>query len=74
MSLCCTNVAHLMTFILFDFQNPCGFGVSRIELLCSPACRKRQLMEASRRLPAGAIPSVVKVESLAKNHLCQYAR
>ena len=39
----------------------CGFGVSRMELLSSPACRKRQLMEASRGLTAGAIPSVVKV-------------
>ena len=38
-----------------------GFGVSRIEPLCSPACRKRRLIEASRGLPAGAIPSVVKV-------------
>ena len=40
---------------------PCGLGVSRIEPLCSPACRKRRLMEASRALPAGAVPSVVKV-------------
>ena len=39
----------------------CGFGVSRIEPLSSPAFRKRRLMEASRGLPAGAIPSVVKV-------------
>ena len=40
------------------FRAPCGFRVSRIEPLCSPARRK---MEASRRLPAGAIPSVVEV-------------
>ena len=39
---------------------PCAFWVSRIELLSSPACRKRRQMEASRRLP-GAIPPVVKV-------------
>ena len=39
----------------------CGFWVSRIEPLCSPACHKRQLIEASRGLPTGAIPSVVKV-------------
>ena len=39
-----------------------GFGVSRIEPLCYPACRKRRLMEASRGFPAGAIPSVVNVE------------
>ena len=39
----------------------CGFKVSRIELLSSPACRKRQLMKASRGLLAGALPSVMKV-------------
>ena len=39
----------------------CGFGASRIELLSSPACHKRPLMEVSKGFPAGAIPSVVKV-------------
>ena len=37
------------------------FGENRIEPLCSPACHKRQVTEASRGLPAEAIPSVVKV-------------
>ena len=45
----------------FSMNCPCGFAVSRIESLCSPACRKRRLVEASRGLPAEAIPSVVKV-------------
>ena len=39
---------------------PCVFGASRIEPLYYPAYLKRRLMEASRGLPAGAIPSVVK--------------
>ena len=34
------------------FTAPCGFGVSGIEPLCSPACRKRRLMETGRGLPA----------------------
>ena len=33
-----------------------------LELNRATACRNRRLMEASRRLPAGAIPRVVKVE------------
>ena len=44
-------------------QAPCGFGVSRIEPLSSPACREWRLMVASRELPAGALPLVVKVEN-----------
>ena len=42
-------------------QEPCGFVVSRIELLCSPACPKGRPMQPSRGLPAEAIPSVVKI-------------
>ena len=42
-------------------NGPSGFGVRRIEPLSSPACRKRRLMEESKGLPAGAIPSVMKV-------------
>ena len=38
----------------------CGFGVSRIEPLCSPVCRKKRLMDAGSGLPAGVLPSVVK--------------
>ena len=33
--------------------------MSRNESLCYPACRKRRLMEASRGLPARAIPSTI---------------
>ena len=46
---------------------PCGFGVSRIEPLSSPACCKRRLMEASMELPTGGY---ISGESLRpKNHL-----
>ena len=48
---------HHMGFL---YSAPCGFGMNRIEPLCSPACCKRLLMEASRGL-LRAIPSVVKV-------------
>ena len=45
---------------------PRGFGVSRIEPLCSPASHKIQLMKASRGLTAGAISSVLKVKEPPK--------
>ena len=51
----------LTIFLSSTNMTPYGSGVSIIEPLCSPACPKRRLMEASRGLPAGAIPSVVKV-------------
>ena len=54
-------------------MSPYCFEVSRIEPLWSPAFHKMRLMDASKGLPAGAIPSVVKVLR-PKNHLGWYAR
>ena len=50
-----------ISLTIHNDQAPCDFGVSRILPLSSPAFRKRRPMKASRKLPAEAIPSVVKV-------------
>ena len=42
-------------------EAPLQFWGDRIELLYSPACRKRRLMEEGGGLHDGAIPSVVKI-------------
>ena len=55
------NICNMLMASFSSLIAPCGFGASRIEPLYSPACHKRRLMEASRGLPAEAMPSVVKV-------------
>ena len=49
-------------FIYCINEAPCSIWVSRIEPLWNRACRKSWLMEASRGLPAGIIPLVVKFQ------------
>ena len=42
-------------------EAPLPFWGDRIELLYSPACRKRRLMEEGEGLRGEAVPSVLKI-------------
>ena len=66
------NSHHIAASCLSASGARCGFQVSRIEPLCSPACRKRRLIEGSRIACWGY---TISGESLRPNkHLGQYVR